>query len=157
MTTPSTAPQIENKQIVYRPDSQLKTELERMDNCYKLLHTAVGIQSHEDYRVSDDGFLLKFVPARSLQPVSQELIKGMYVRREYMHFLLGPNGPKGPKGGPTITFENVPRYLTNSEFSTNVAKGRIGTRAARREQVRDMVRRSYETQRAVMVASESKT
>ena len=128
-----------------------------MDNCYKLLHTTDGIRSREDYRVSDDGFLVKFVPARGRQPASQELIKGMYVPSEYMHFLLGPNGPKGPRGGPKITFENVPRYLTNSEFSTNVAKGWIGTRAARREQVQEMVRRSYETQRAVMVASESKT
>ena len=149
--------QIENDRIVYRPDSQLEVELKRMDNCYRSLHTVVGIRSHEDYRFSDDGFLLKFVPARDLQPASQELIKGMYVPREYMHFLLGPNGPKGPKGGPTITLDNVPRYLTNSEFSTNVAKGWIGTRAVRLEKVRDMVRRSYETRRAIMLASESKT
>lgn len=148
---------IENKQVVYRPDSQLEAELKRMDDCYKSLHTAIGIRSHEDYRFSDDGFLLKFVPASDLQPASRELIKGMYVPREYMHFLLGPNGPKGPRGGPRITLDNVPRYLTNSEFSTNVAKGWIGTRAVQREEVRNMVQRSYETRRAVMVASESKT
>ena len=92
-----------------------------MDSCYEYLHTTDRIRSHEDYRINDDGFLLKFVPASDLQPVSRELIKGMYVPREYMHFLLGPNGPKGPRGGPRITFDDVPRYLTNSEFSTMLA------------------------------------
>ena len=148
---------MENGQALYRPDSQLEVELKRMDSCYKSLHTGDRIRSHEDYRFCDDGFLLKFIPAGDLQPVSRELIKGMYVPREYMHFLLGPNGPKGPRGGPKITFDDVPRYLTNSEFSTNVGRGWIGTRAVRREDVQDMVQRSYETRRAVMVASENTT
>ena len=148
---------VENGQVIYRPDPQLEAELKRMDSCYEYLHTTDRIRSHEDYRINDDGFLLKFVPASDLQPVSRELIKGMYVPREYMHFLLGPNGPKGPRGGPRITFDDVPRYLTNSEFSTNVGRGWIGTRAVRREDVRKMAQQSYEMHRAVIIASESAT
>lgn len=148
---------MEGGQAVYRPDSQLEAELQRMDNCYKSLRTPDEIRSHEDYRFNDDGFLLKFIPAGDLEPASRELVKGMYVPREYMHFLLGPNGPKGPRGGPRITFDDVPRYLTNSEFTINVGRGWIGTRAVRREDVREMVQRSYETQRAIMVAAENTT
>lgn len=40
-----------------------------------------------------------------------------------MNFLISTAGPKGPCGGSQITFENAPRYLTNTEFSSLVHAG----------------------------------
>ena len=79
----------------------------------------------------------------------------MYLSREYMHFLLGPNGPVGSRGGSKITFENSPRYMTNSQFTAFVNEGWIGTRGVKSAEVRIMVERFYETGRAVVVARES--
>jgi hypothetical protein len=99
--------------------------------------------------------MFKLVPNYGLQPASGELIKGMYVPREYMHFLLGPKGQKGAKGGSLITFDGAPRYLTNSEFAHGINSGRIGTNGAQSKKVKEVVQQYYETGRAVLVAYES--
>ena len=138
--------------MVYRPDAQLAAELERMDRIYNSNRTTTAIQSHKQYRLSDDGFMLKLVPSKGLRPASGELIKGMYIPREYMHFLLGENGPKGSQGGTKITFESAPRYLTNSEFAASVHAGWIGTRGVQSQKIRQIVQEFCETGRAVMVA-----
>ncbi|MCL6375501.1 hypothetical protein [Pectobacterium versatile] len=145
----------EGDRVLYRPDAQLAQELVRMDDFYNSTRSAAAIQSHNEYRLSDDGFMVKLVPNKGLRPASGELIKGMYVPREYMHFLLGPNGPKGPQGGPQITFEGAPRYLTNSQFAASVNAGWIGSRGVQSQTVRNMIQSFYETGKALVVAYES--
>lgn len=145
----------EDGQFIYRPDLQLAKELGRMDEFYNSMRIKTPIRSQEDYRLNDDGFMLKFVPSNGLRPASGELIKGMYVPREYMHFLLGNFGPKGPNGGAQITFKGVSRYLTNSQFAASVHEGWIGTRGVQSSILATTIENFYETGRAVLVAYES--
>jgi len=147
----------ENGQMVYRPshDKNLPKELSRMDDFYKSLQNNLAIQSNQEYRLNDDGFLIKLVPNKGLRPASGELIKGMYLPREYMHFLVGLTGPKGPRGGSTITFEGAPRYLTNTQFALTVHEGWIGTRGEQSKSIKNMIKQYYETGRALLVAYES--
>ncbi len=147
----------EAEQMVYRPDPQMSNELSRMDKIYEAYQRTTVIQSHGEYRLNDDGFMFKLVPDRGLQPASGELIRGMYLPREYMHFLLGPKGRKGPKGGPIITFDGAPRHLTNSQFSASIHSGWIGTRGFHSQTIKDVVQQYYRTENAVMVAHESHT
>jgi len=142
--------------MLYRPDKQLDLELNRMDEFYKIHRSTNPIQTHEQFRLSDDGFMLKIVPCTGLKPASGELIKGMYIPREYMNFLVGPNGPKGSGGGSNITFENVPRYLTNSQFSSYVNAGWIGTRGVQSSTIKSIIEHFYETGRALVLAYESR-
>jgi len=93
----------------YRPDKQLYKELDRMDAFHLKYKTSSSIASHAEYRINNDGFILKFVPNKGLKPASHELIKGMYIPREYMHFLLSSQGSKGKRGGKVIEFDNVHR------------------------------------------------
>jgi len=146
----------ESTAMMYRPDEQLRKELERMDTVFHSLRIDTEIQAHEEYRLSEDGFVLKLVPNQGLQPASGELIPGMYIPRQYMHFLLGKNGPKGPNGGIQITFENAPRYLNNTQFADSVRSGWIGTRGVQSDQLHEVIRQYYETGKAVMVAIASK-
>lgn len=141
--------------VLYRPDAQLRAELTRMDQFYNVTRSTVPIQSHEEYRLSDDGFMLKLVPSKGLKPASGELIKGMYIPREYMHFLLGPNGPKGPQSGAQITFSGAPRYLTNSQFAASIHTGWIGTRGVQTQALHSMIQQFYESGRAMLVAYET--
>ena len=145
----------EKEEMVYRPDPALIDELSRMDAFSSRFSQPYELQSHEEYRLNSDGFLFKIVPNRGLSPASGELIKGMYLTREYMRFLLGDKGPKGDKGGAVITFDNSPRYLTNSEFTKSVNRGWIGTRGAQSDVLKDLVKQYYETGRAVVLAHES--
>lgn len=146
----------EGDEMLYRPDAQLRSELALMDKFSATYRTTGSISTHEQFRLNDDGFMLKLVPQKGLRPASGELIKGMYVSREYMHFLLGPNGPVGSRGGPKITFDNAPRYMTNSQFTAFVNEGWIGTRGVQTAEIRAMLERFYKTGRAVVVARESR-
>lgn len=144
----------DGEEMLYRPDAQLRSELELMD-AFSATHRMTGpISTHEQFRLSDDGFMLKLVPQKGLRPATGELIKGMYVSREYMHFLLGPHGPVGSRGGSKITFDNAPRYMTNSQFTAFVNEGWIGTRGVQSAEIRAMLEGFYETGRAVVVARE---
>ncbi|MCV4290448.1 hypothetical protein OH708_21275 [Pseudomonas capsici] len=143
--------------MIYRPDAQLAAEMARMDTFREAVKNIEPIVDHAEYRLSDDGFLVKMVPNKGLIPASGELIKGMYLSREYMHFLIGKNGPKGPRGGQCISFENAPRYFTNSDFSSMVRAGWIGSRSAGTAELKRLIRAYYETNRAVMVAHEGKS
>jgi len=141
--------------VLYRPDAQLGFELARMDQFYNSIRSTAAIQSHEEYRLNEDGFMFKLVPSKGLKPASGELIKGMYIPREYMHFLLGPKGPKGPQGGAQITFNGAPRYLTNSQFAANIHAGWIGTRGFQTHALKNIIQQFYESGRAVLVAYET--
>ena len=140
--------------FIYRPDEQLEKELQRMDNFVRTYHQEKDILCHEQYRLCDDGFMLKFVPNKGVQPASNELIKGMYVTRKYMQFLMSDNGPAGKKGGKVIDFENSPRYLTNTEFSTFVNRGWIGTRGIQSEALKKLIQKYFESGNAVLIADE---
>lgn len=141
-------------EVIYRPDKQFSDELVRMDEFYTNNRSSIEIKTHQEFRIKDDGFMFKLVPQKGLMPASGELIKGMYIPREYMKFLIGPNGPKGPKGGIKITFENSPRYLTNSDFAAFVNAGWIGTNGTQTDVVLKLIKQFYETGRALIVARE---
>lgn len=143
----------EGEAMLYRPDSQLLEEIGRMNDFHNNRKTT-PIQAHEEFRLNEDGFLFKLVPSQGLKPASGELIKGMYLTREYMNFLLGSYGPKGPQGGARIDFQNSPRYLTNSQFSSYVREGLIGTRGVNSDQIRTLIQQFYESGHAVMLAHE---
>ncbi len=144
----------ENERMVYRPDWQLHRELKRMDEFVEKYHLSVELESDQEFRLNADGFFVKLVPNRGLRPASGELIKGMYLTREYLKYLLGPFGPKGDKGGAVIHFDNAQRYLTNTEFMQSVNRGWIGMRRLHARALKDLIRQYYETGRGVLVAVE---
>jgi hypothetical protein len=145
----------EDDTMVYRPDKQLHEELERMDRFVAKYHLDSDIESDQEFRLNSDGFFVKLVPNYGLRPASGDLIKGMYLTREYLRFLLGPNGPKGSRGGRLIHFDNAPRYLTNTDFTQVVNRGWIGMRRLHTDALRDLINRYYETGRAILLAYET--
>ena len=138
----------------YRPDTQLEKEIARMDEFVEKFSSDKKINCHDQYRLNSDGFLFKLVPNRGLQAGSEKLISGMYVTREYMEFLLSPNGPRGEQGGRLISFANSPRYLTNTEFSKSVNRGWIGSNCTQSDVLANLIKTFLETGRAVVVAVE---
>lgn len=139
----------------YRPDKQFKEELQRMNHFYNLYQPDEQPKLDAEFRTNPDGFFFKLVPNKGLIAASGELSKGMYLSRQYVHFLLGPNGPMGPKGGSLINFENASRYMSNSEFISNVRLGRLGSFGSVSSSISKIIRTYYEAGRAIMVARES--
>lgn len=144
----------EGEEFICRPDDQFSKELKRMNEFYLQNSQVAKIENHEEFRLSDDGFMFKLVPQKGLIPASGELIKGMYLTRDYVNFLVGEKGPCGPRGGKKITFENSPRYLTNSQFSSCINSGWVGTRGSQSDVVHELIKNFYESGRAIVVARE---
>lgn len=143
---------------IYRPDNQMKEELQRMNSFQNIFKSDDdSLSSDLSYRLNSDGFFFKLVPNKGLSPASGELIKGMYIPREYMNFLVGPSGPKGSRGGQTITFANSPRYLTNSTFSSLAYEGLVGTNEIASSKISQRIRNFYYNKgRTIVFARESK-
>lgn len=141
----------------YRPDAQLDIEFRRMDNFVEDHGDIEAISEHNEYRINSDGFFFKLVPNKGIQAASEKLISGMYLTREYMEFLLSEKGPKGVKGGSIISFNNSPRYLTNTEFSNFVNRGWIGSNCTQSDVLAELIKSFLNTGRAVLVATEIDT
>jgi hypothetical protein len=139
----------------YRPDEQLYKEIIRIDDFHRQTFSDNAFFHHNQFRLNYDGFLFKLVPNKGLQPASEKLIAGMYITREYMKYLLSEHGPKGEQGGKLITFSNSPRYLTNSEFSSMVNRGWIGTSCNKSDILSRLIKTFLSTGKAVLVASET--
>lgn len=147
----------ESGQQVYRPDDQFREELSRMDAFNSRYVDGESPTKDSEIRLNADGFFFKLVPNRGLVAASGELSRGMYLPREYVHFLVGPHGPVGSRGGCVVNFENATRYLSNSEFISNVRLGRIGTYGSVSTLISNVIRAYYETGRGVVIAHETDT
>lgn len=147
----------ESGEMIYRQDRNIHDELARMDEFYEFTKVHTPYSRHEHFRLNDDGFFFKFVPNRGIQVATGELVKGMYCSREYVRFLLGPNGPKGPQDGVRISFKGAPRYLTNSQFSDHVYGGWLGSRAEQSKVIFEMVQSHLGTGRAVVFSKEARS
>lgn len=143
-----------DSKFIYRPDAQLKKEVQRMVDFAQRYQNTYTLRDHEGYRLNRDGFFVKLVPNRGLRPASGELIEGMYLPRDYIQFLLCDDGPKGPRNGKIITFENSPRYLTNTEFSQFVERGWIGTSGSQSSELEDLIATFLTTGKSLVFARE---
>ena len=104
------------------------------------------------YRLNGDGFFFKFCPAITLELLTSDLIKGMYLPREYLESLLSSSITDGQRGGKLVAYENVKRHLSNTEFTTMVQQGWVGTRGVATAQITNIVREALADGRAVIQA-----
>src|SRR5215213_998600 len=147
----------EKDRVVFRPNAQLAKEIQRMDHFIDKYRLDTEIESHREFRLNADGFFIKLVPDVGLRAGSGDLVTGMYLTREYLKFLLGPNGPRGEKGGIVIDFRNSPRYLTTTEFTRAINRGWLGMQRLHTKALKDLIRQYYETGEAVLLAYEKPT
>lgn len=144
----------ETEEFVYRPDKQLDEELKRMNAFNSKIVLSDTISHHNDMRLNNNGFMIKLVPNKSFEPISNKLITGMYLTLEYANFLLGDSGPKGKNGGRLLTYNNSPRYLTTTDFINLVNQGFIGTSGLQSNKIQELIKEFYETNRAIIFAKD---
>lgn len=145
----------ENNTFIYRPDKQMKNELLRMNDFMSKYKNDETITESKEYRLNDDGFMFKFVENKGIKIASSELIKGLYITREYMNFIESNNSTKGVRGGTIISTKHTPRYLTNSEFTMLMNGGFLGTREIQTNVLKDLIQSYFRTGKAVLLAIET--
>jgi|SRR5579859_175548 len=113
----------------YRPDRQFRAELKRMRQ-FEATHgrppkaAAVG-----EYRLNPGTFYFKFCRSVIYQPLSTDLIQGMYIPMRYWSLLAKSPTLQGRQRGIRITYDNVGRHIDNTQFIDLVQHGWIGSRS----------------------------
>jgi hypothetical protein len=131
--------------LFYRRDGNLDDELVRMRRIDELCAAQPG-----EFRLLPTASWLKLcdpTPIVDADPAS--LIKGMYLAREHFEELLRTS--LGARGGSRLGYDNVPRHLNNTIFTTLVRDGWIGSRGPATEEIGRLVRESLEKRHSVVV------
>ena len=136
----------DNDDWIYRPDSQLEREIERMQN-FSIKHTP----GPYEYRINPQVFYLRFVKrdATTINPAITIPID---------HFLRIRKNPtsKGPRGGLRISFDSLDgRYLRQTPFLELLRAGYIGAHAHETQQLTDLVHGTLLNDKAVVAAIQS--
>ncbi len=128
----------------YRPDKNLASEMERMRRVDELFGGSAG-----DYRLSSQACWVKLCDSWGRLEEPKELVKGMYLAREYFAELL--RTCKGPNGGTRLGYDNVPRHINNTMFAALVKDGWIGTRGTGTAELEEVARGVLANRRALVL------
>jgi hypothetical protein len=134
------------------PNAQLAAEIARMDALLADLRACVPNADHNGFRLTDNPFFLKLCPRLVFNPDDIGLVPGMYLPLDYWKLLEQHPGIKGPRGGLRVTYENAGRHLDNSAFTTVVAKAWVGTTPSQSAVLKEAIRQTLETGKAVAIA-----
>lgn len=141
------------KEAIYRPDETFDKEILQMNSFRdETPDVWTPIEGTKGYRLSGDGFVFKFCSRVQLEVLSETLMPGMYLPREYLIALLEDPDARGERGGRLVSFKNTGRHITNSLFSDLLRDGWIGTRGVSSKRVADIVRKAVEAGRSVTFA-----
>jgi hypothetical protein len=112
----------------YRPDQQFEKEIQRMRDFENEVSSLVQPPSNmKDYRLNMGAFYFKFHEDEIFDPVNASLIPGMHVPLAYWDLFEKSDQARGPLGGMYVGYDNMGRYLNNTEFEPVVSKGLIGS------------------------------
>lgn len=138
------------------PNTQLAEEIARMDTLLAELKACAANTGHDGFRLTENPFFLKLCPRLVFNPDDIGLVPGMYLPLDYWKLLEQHTGIKGPRGGRRVTYENVGRHFDNSAFTTVVAKAWVGTTPSQSAVLKEGIRQTLETGKAVAIAVKPK-
>ena len=98
-----------------------------MDDVLQDLRTVPQRTHPDNFRFSDNPFFLKFFPRVPFDPDKKKIAKGMYLPLDYWKRADQCNQFQGPQGGKVLTYRNVGRYITNTDFKTFISSCWVGT------------------------------
>jgi hypothetical protein len=141
------------RSAIYRPDPTFDNEIGQMDAFRAEMPDSWTLEEGtRAFRLSGDGFFFKFCSRVQLDVLSEALLPGMYLPREFLAALLNDPEARGERGGRVVSFKNAERHLTNSLFSDLIREGWIGTRGVSSEKIANIVRDALDAGRSVSVA-----
>jgi hypothetical protein len=138
---------------VYRPDSDASFAKEQTRMAAFRTNTPDAWQTSDSpktYRLCGDGFFYKLCPRIQLEVLSESLLPGLYMPRLYMESVLSDMH----QGGVTrvLSYDNVPRHITNTLFAQLVRDGWIGTRGISSVEVAKILRLGLQEGKSVVAA-----
>ena len=98
-----------------------------MDGVLQSLRMVPQRAHPDNFRFSDNPFFLKFFPRVPFDPDKKEISQGMYLPLDYWKCADQNNQFIGSGGGKVLTYKNVGRYITNTDFKTFISSCWVGT------------------------------
>jgi len=142
-----------DQSAVYRPDASFDAELARMQAFRAIRPDSWTIADGSSaYRLCGDGFFFKLCSRVQLEVLSDGLLPGMYLPRQFVEVMLVDPAAQGPRGGRLITFDNTQRHINNTLFAELVRDGWVGTRGVSSTQIASIVSDGLSSGRAVVIA-----
>jgi hypothetical protein len=131
---------------------QFSGEIARME---KLLEEIEKIEPDSDpdgFRLNSNPFFLKFCSRIVFNPDDRGMFPGMYLPLGLWKTLAQSGRLQGPRGGNLLTYNNVGRRLSGTEFITLVAGSWVGTTISQSASLEVMIRSVIESGRTVTFA-----
>lgn len=124
----------------WRRNDKLSAEIARMDALLELLGQQPHDKSPKSFRLHFNPFFLKLCPRILFNPDDKGLFPGMYLPLDFWRALACDSATKGNKGGRILSYENVGRKLSNTEFVTLVANAWVGTTVPQSQLLENVIR-----------------
>lgn len=141
----------------WQKKDQLADEIERMDILLSTLKAQPEDRTPGSFRLHANPFFLKLCPRIVFNPDDKGLFKGMYLPLDLWKSLADDPVTQGPRGGRVVSYRNVGRRLTNSEFVTLVANAWVGTTVPQSSLLEKVIRSVLETGKTVTIAVKTET
>lgn len=141
----------------WRPKDQLAGEIALMDKLLTTLKAQPEDRTPGSFRLHANPFFLKLCPRIVFNPDDKGLFKGMYLPLDLWKSLADDPVTQGPRGGRFVSYRNVGRRLSNSEFLTLVANAWVGTTVPRSSLLETVIKSVLETGKTVTIAVKSET
>jgi hypothetical protein len=127
-----------------------------MDALLTAIQDCPANTAHDGFRLMENPFFLKLCSRLVFNPDDIGLVPGMYLPLEYWKLLIQSPSIQGPRGGLRVTFENAGRHFDNSSFTTIVSKAWVGTTPSQSDVLKEVIRQTLETGKAVAIAIKPK-
>jgi hypothetical protein len=111
----------------WQAGDKLEEEIARMDNLRIELDKVPPDLTPRSFRLNENPFFLKLCPKVVFNPDDKGLFLGMYLPVELWRSLANDDVTVGKRDGRLLTYQNVGRRLTNTEFITLVSNAWVGT------------------------------
>lgn len=146
-------PSSDRGEPAYRPDDAFDEALQKMDSFRKKSPDEwTSPRKSTEYRLCGDGFYFKLCSRVQLEVLSEALLPGMYLPRQFVVAALEESSVQGPRGGRLITFENTGRHINNTIFASLLRDGWIGTRGVSSFAIAKIMHESLAAHKAVVIA-----
>jgi hypothetical protein len=136
----------------WQDGDQFADEIKRMDDVLAELNKIEPDLDPDGYRFTNNPFFLKFCSRLVFNPDDRGLFPGMYLPLDLWKLLAADGRLKGPRGGNVLTFANVGRKLSGTEFIPLVAGSWVGTTITQSASLEAVIRSVVETGKTVTFA-----
>lgn len=137
----------------WQDGDQFLNEIARMEALLQQIAQCPPDDGEPDgFRLSSNPFFLKFCPRVDFNPDDKGLVKGIYLPLDLWKALNSAGRLTGAAGGKVLSYDNVGRRLTNSEFVMLVGNSWVGTTIPQSSVLEEVIRSVLESGKTVTFA-----